>query len=255
MAEPKTKTVGAEAHRAALRKRIIQGRGYVAPFHDAMLEFDPGWIERYLDFVDAPIQSGGIAPKLVHLIYLAIDAAPSHLYPRGIGIHIARAREYGATEDDLVETIELAASLGLITTSVGMPILAEELAAAGVAPPNVPSQGDDALHKDFEAWFGKAPDWTSTAARYAPVSSAALLELVRHPWAGKMQPKERALIALACHVSPAVADKSGIRHHIREAMAAGATAEELAEVIVLASGIAVHAVSVGAPILKHGPAE
>jgi alkylhydroperoxidase/carboxymuconolactone decarboxylase family protein YurZ len=216
-----------------------------------MIELDPEWVERYLAFVCAPNESGRISIRLTQLIYIAIDSVPSHLYPKGVGTHAELALKNGATFDELIETLEIAASLTELTPAMAFPILAEELAAAGAAP-----AADDtartALAETFRKLPAEAPSWLKAGADLVPQSVVPLVDMLAHPWQrGALPAKERALIALACNAAPAVLAEDGIRRHIREALSHGATGEEIAEVICLASGIGIHSLAVGAPILTE----
>lgn len=232
--------------RDELRARVLRLRGYVGPFQESMIALDPEWVERYLAFVCAPNDNGRISMRLTQLIYVAIDAVPSHLYPKGIGTHAELALKHGATPDELIETLEIAASLTTLTLEAAFPILAEEL--KGVPPP-----GDAAALADrFAAISPETPGWLAPAAAIAPETAGALVDMVAHPWRrGALPAKERAIIALACNATPAVLVAEGIRRHIREALSHGASGEEIADVICLASGIGVHALAVGAPILME----
>jgi alkylhydroperoxidase/carboxymuconolactone decarboxylase family protein YurZ len=238
-----------DARREEMRARVLKLRGYIGPFQEAMIELDPDWVERYLAFVCAPNDSGRISMRLTQLIYVAIDAAPSHLYPKGIGTHAELAMKLGATPEQVIETLEIAASLTELTPATALPILAEELAARGQP---LKGTSSEALAAKFAPISSEPPAWLKAAADLVPGCAEALVDMVAHPWErGALPPKERALIALSCHASPAVLGTEGIRRHIREALDLGAEAEEIAEAIYLASGIGIHALAVGAPILTE----
>jgi alkylhydroperoxidase/carboxymuconolactone decarboxylase family protein YurZ len=238
-----------EDRREEMRARVLKLRGYIGPFQEAMIALDPDWVERYLAFVCAPNDSGRVSMRLTQLIYVAIDAAPSHLYPKGIGTHAELALKLGATPAELIETLEIAASLTELTPATALPILAEELAAHGA---RLQGSGSEALAAKFAPISDAPPAWLKAAADLVPGCAEALVDMVAHPWRrGALPPKERALIAIACHASPAVLSAEGIRRHIREALALEASGEEIAEVIYLASGIGIHSLAVGAPILTE----
>lgn len=237
--------------RDEMRARVLRLRGYVGPFQSAMIELDPDWVERYLAFVCAPNDSGRISMRLTQLIYVGIDAVPSHLYPKGIGTHAELALKNGATFDEVIETLEIAASLTELSPAMAFPILAEELAAAGAAPA-ADEAARAALAETARKLLGEPPAWLRVAADLVPNCVGPLLDMLAHPWQrGALPAKERALIALACNAAPAVLAADGIRRHIREALSHGASGEEIAEVISLASGIGIHSLAVGAPILTE----
>lgn len=233
--------------REELRARVLKLRGYVGPFQESMIRLDPEWVERYLAFVCAPNQGGRIDMRLTQLIYVAIDAVPSHLYPKGIGTHSQLALKLGATPEQVIETLEIAGSLTELTPAIALPILAEELAARGES---VGQSDDGELAEKFEPISDSRPEWLKIAASLGPACAEALVDLIAHPWRREALPaKERELIAIACNASPAVLCAEGTRRHIRNALKLGVSGEEIAEVIYLASGTGIHSLAVGAPVL------
>jgi alkylhydroperoxidase/carboxymuconolactone decarboxylase family protein YurZ len=78
-----------------------------------------------------PWVSGVLEPKVKELIYTAFDVSATHLYTPGLRLHIKNAIGYGATREEILEVMELASVIGIHACTVGVPILVEELAAAG----------------------------------------------------------------------------------------------------------------------------
>jgi alkylhydroperoxidase/carboxymuconolactone decarboxylase family protein YurZ len=114
----------------ALKAAFVEARGYWRESWDGMLEIDPDLFEAYLEFSSHPGKTGTIEPKVRELIYAAFDVATTHLYTGGLKVHIRNAIRWGATPAEVMETIEIASALGLQSTTVGVPILIEELRAA-----------------------------------------------------------------------------------------------------------------------------
>ena len=82
-------------------------------------------------------------------------------------------------------------------------------------------------------------DW---AAKYRQMST--------NPWTnGVLSVKEVELICIAIHVACTNLNAAGVRRHIRGALAAGATRDEILELIKMGAGLAIHSCSLGAPIL------
>ena len=61
------------------------------------------------------------------------EAGADVLYAPGLRLHIKNAIGYGATREEILEVMELASVIGIHSCTVGVPILVEELAAAGSA--------------------------------------------------------------------------------------------------------------------------
>lgn len=114
----------------ALRDTFIAERGYWNPFWDGTLSLDQDFFDAYLRFSSVPWKSGPLEPKFKELIYVAIDAATTHLYEPGLRQHIRNAIKYGATREEVMEVLELVSVLGIHACTLGVPVLLEEFAAA-----------------------------------------------------------------------------------------------------------------------------
>ena len=94
-----------------------------------------------------------------------------------------------------------------------------------------------------ETWPDKLREWDADwAGKYLKMSS--------NPWTNGMLPVR--LVELICIALDAVCTNlqgSGTRRHIRAALEAGATREEILWVLKAASALAIHSCSLGAPIL------
>ena len=116
----------------ALRDAFIEERGYWNPFWEGLLALDPNFFQAYLNFSAVPWRTGVLEPKIKELIYVAIDAATTHLYEPGLRQHIKNAIKYGATKEEIMEVLELVSVLGIHACTLGVPVLMEELEAAGI---------------------------------------------------------------------------------------------------------------------------
>ena len=83
-----------------------------------------------------------------------------------------------------------------------------------------------------------------------PRGAELLLRVGTSPWTSGVLPrKEVELISLALHSACTNLDEAGMRRHIRGALDAGATRDEIIQVLKCGAGLAVHSCSLGAPIL------
>ena len=115
--------------RKELRDAFIEAHGYWNQAWESLLELDPDFFEAYVQMSSVPARTGHLAPKIREFVYIAVDAAATHLYVFGLRQHIRNALAYGATKEEVLEVIELASLLGLHACTVGVPILVEEAAA------------------------------------------------------------------------------------------------------------------------------
>lgn len=116
-----------DAERQAMKEEFIRIRGYWGEFWDQVLTLSPAFFRAYLRFSAVPWEAGHLAPRLKELIYIAIDSNTTHLYDQGLRVHIRNAVKQGATPAEIMQVLQLAATIGMQTFEVGMPLLDEEI--------------------------------------------------------------------------------------------------------------------------------
>jgi alkylhydroperoxidase/carboxymuconolactone decarboxylase family protein YurZ len=115
-------------YQEAVKADFTRTRGYWHEFWDEMLELDPELFAAYTEFSSVPWRSGTLSPKVKEFVYIAFDTAATHLYVKGLKLHIENAIGYGATPQEILEIMEIASVLGIHATTTAAPILAEEVA-------------------------------------------------------------------------------------------------------------------------------
>jgi alkylhydroperoxidase/carboxymuconolactone decarboxylase family protein YurZ len=98
------------------------------PMWDLLEEMDPDYLEAFLAFRAVPQKRGPLPQKTKELIFIAINAATTHLWAPGVRRHIQNALREGATKDEILEVIQLTSIMGIHSIALAVPILAEELA-------------------------------------------------------------------------------------------------------------------------------
>jgi alkylhydroperoxidase/carboxymuconolactone decarboxylase family protein YurZ len=88
-----------------------------------------------------------------------------------------------------------------------------------------------------------------TLERWEPAWSAAVENVTNSPWTGALERKTVELISVAINAACTSLNPDGTRRHIRKALEAGATRDELLMVLKMASLLSIHSCSLGAPIL------
>jgi alkylhydroperoxidase/carboxymuconolactone decarboxylase family protein YurZ len=119
----------------ALKDEFTRTRGYWHSFWDEILELDPEMFDAYTEFSSVPWRTGTLEPKVREFVYIAFDTAATHLYVKGLKLHIENALGYGATTGELLEVMEIASVLGVHAATSAVPILIEEAEAAGIELP------------------------------------------------------------------------------------------------------------------------
>lgn len=102
-----------DATRRSLREEFVRRRGYWHESWDDMLALDPEMFEAYTDFSTVVADFGGLDERLRELVYIAIDCVITHLYVPGIEIHTRNALDAGATPEQVLTAMEIAALTGV----------------------------------------------------------------------------------------------------------------------------------------------
>jgi alkylhydroperoxidase/carboxymuconolactone decarboxylase family protein YurZ len=110
-----------------LKAAFIANRGYWSPLWDGVLALSPDFFEAYSEFSSVPWKTGSLEPKIRELVYIAVDAAATHMYETGTRIHMENALRVGATPEEIMEVLALVSVLGVHTISMGLPVLLDEL--------------------------------------------------------------------------------------------------------------------------------
>lgn len=98
------------------------------PMWDRLAESDPDFLEAFLAFRAVPQRQGPLPQKTKELIFIAINAATTHLWASGVRRHIQNALREGATRDEIMEVLQLVSIMGIHSVALGLPILDEEIA-------------------------------------------------------------------------------------------------------------------------------
>jgi alkylhydroperoxidase/carboxymuconolactone decarboxylase family protein YurZ len=239
------------ADRERIRAEWTQAQGAWNEDWDAFLEVDPGFFERYGRMASHPWRSGALEPKVRALLQLAVDAAATHLYGPGVRHHVRRALALGATPAEVIETLELTATMGIHACNVGVPILLDELEAAGQPLPGGQlSERQEEIKADFTAKRGYWNAFWDGILRLDAEFFAAYTEFSAYSWEhGALEPKVKEFVYTAFDCSATHMFEPGLRQHIRNAIGFGASAAEIMEIFELASGIGAKSFALGAPAL------
>jgi alkylhydroperoxidase/carboxymuconolactone decarboxylase family protein YurZ len=230
--------VSTDDRREQLKAEYIALRGVWSPVWDQLLDEDPEFFAAYLKFSGVPFRDGGhLDPKIKELLLVAIDAAGTHLYEPGARIHIRRAIELGATKAELLEVLELTATLGIHAANIGVPILFGVL-------------GERNESLDFTKNRGYWHPFWHEILVIDPDFFEGYVEFSSHPWKhGVLEPKVKEFVYCAFDVAATHLYTSGLKLHIENALGYGATPPEIMEVIELASPLGMAAVGMALPIV------
>jgi alkylhydroperoxidase/carboxymuconolactone decarboxylase family protein YurZ len=234
----------------AIKDAFVENRGYWSEVWDQILDISPDYFEAYSELSSVPWKHGVLEAKVKEFMYIAADASTTHLYNAGTRIHIQNALSLGATVDEVFEVLQLTSVLGIHSCIVGVPILLEELAAAGMPVEETLDERQTALKASFTENRGYWAPFLEGLLLLSPEFFEAYLKLSSVPWqSGTLEPKVKEFIYIAIDGATTHLYEPGLRQHIRNAIGYGATKEELMEVLELVTAIGVHTMTDSVPIL------
>lgn len=242
------------AEQQQVKDEFIEVRGTWGEPWQRMLELDPAFVRAYARFSGVPwtVQSH-LEPKVKEFVYLAADAAATHLYAPGIRQHIAAALDRGATAAELMEVLELTSTLGIHACNIGVPLLIEVLEEEGLRTAPTPlDERQERLKAEFVANRGYWHEFWEGILELAPDLFEAYVEFSSVPWkTGTLEPKVKEMIYIAFDASATHLYVPGLKLHLRNAVRLGATTGELMEVLSIVSVVGIHAATTAAPILAE----
>ena len=228
-------------------------RDETGPFDAALArleQWDPAWAAACKAVSTSPWTSGVLSRKFVELVSLAINVACTNLNEDGTRRHIRRALDAGASRDEVLFVIKCATAMAIHSCSLGAPILLEEAKTAGVAskpPTPVATPAVDKMkaigqwNAAWDPFLALDPTWTDAfMAMGAGIYGS-----------GALPAKEIELLSIAFDASFTHMYAPGTRRHIRNALKAGASIEEIFEVLKLCVAEGVQACNLGVPILEE----
>jgi len=241
------------AHQQEIKEKFIEVRGTWGDSWESILRLDPDFLLGYLDFSAVPWRQNHLSTKVKELIYIAIDANATHMYLPGVRQHVKAALAAGATAAEIMEVLELCATLGIHAMNIGVPILVEVLEEKGLRSGPAPlNERQEEIKAEFTKNRGYWHEFWDEMLELDPELLAAYTEFSSVPWrTGSLEPKLKEMIYIAFDTAATHLYTKGLKAHIENAIGYGATAQEILEVMEIASVLGIHAVTASAPILAE----
>ena len=220
------------------------------PTFEMLNEWDPAWAAACAKMTLNPWTGGVLPRKFIELVAVGLNAACTNLNPDGTRRHIRAALKAGASREEILFVLKCSSIFSIHSCSLGAPILLEEAETAGVKPkakgaaPTPACDKMKAVGQWNQAWdpfLQLDPVWTDQFM----ATGAAIYG------SGVMPAKEIELLSIALDASYTHMYAPGTRRHIKGALNAGATMEEIMEVLKLCVVQGVQACNLGVPILAE----
>lgn len=214
-------------------------------------DWDAAWAAACAQMSTNPWTSGVLSRKFVELVSVGLNAACTNLNVTGTRRHLRAALAAGASRAEVLFVLKCAAVMSIHSCSLGAPILLEEAKAAGVHPTprtdTPPTPACDAMraigqwNAAWDPFFALDPVWTDEFM----ATGAGIYQ------SGVLSAKEVELLSIAFDASFTHMYAPGTRRHIKGALAAGATMEEVMEVLKICVAQGVQACTLGVAILAE----
>ena len=215
---------------------------------EPLSEWDPPWAAACVKVTNNPWTAGVLPRRFVELVGVALNAACTNFNSDGARRHIRAALDAGATRDEIIMVLKMGSVMAIHSLSLGAPILLDEAKAAGAAPSKkqAPTPACDKLkavgqwNNAWDPFLDLDPVWTDAfmAAGMGIYGSTVFT------------PKEIELLSIAFDASYTHMYAPGTRRHIKGALKAGATVEEIMDVLKLCVAQGAQALNFGVPILE-----
>lgn len=215
-----------------------------------LADWDPTWAATCRKMSSNPWVHAVLTRKFVELLGVAVNAACTNLNPEGTRRHIRAALEAGATRDEILMVLKMGSLLAIHSCSLGAPILLEEAKAVGKTPKPKPPLATPACDKLREVGQWNAA-WDPFVELDPVWTDQFMATGIGIYGSGLFSPKEVELLSIAFDASYTHMYGPGTRRHIKGALKAGATVEEIMEVLKLCVVQGVQACNLGVPILAE----
>ncbi|HEX5014316.1 MAG TPA: carboxymuconolactone decarboxylase family protein [Candidatus Limnocylindrales bacterium] len=234
-----------------IKAEFIDVLGFWGDAWESILELDPEFLKVYLDFAAVPYREAHLDSKTREFMHIVVAANALHMYEPGVRAHIRAALAAGATREEIMEVLECAATVGIHSMNVGVPVLVEVLEEAGLRDGPAPlDETQEQIKADFTKGRGY---WNSTwdeMLELTPEAFRTYTDFSSHPWrTGTLSPLTREFIYIAFDTAATHLYVKGLKLHIENALGYGGTPQQILEVMEIAAGLGMHGVALAAPIL------
>ena len=227
---------------------------------ETMLMINEELLSNYSALSSVAHKKGALDIKIKTLIYVAMDAAITHLYIPGMTTHMTHGlRDLGITPEEMMEALVISASIGASVYQKAFPMLMEELERAGLCEMSVDedlAEKENALKERYFAQFGSFSENARAVLKLDPEIFEAWINLMEGAMSkNALDEKTREILYIAVNLAPTTLDVENARRHIQKAIPLGLTKDELLEIYESVCCLGIHTIMQGIPIIDKAVAE
>lgn len=214
---------------------------------EAVLRRSAPFGEAHLAMTTSALRDGGLSRKTRQFVLIAANLNATHLDIDAARDHVRKARDAGATEQELLEVLQCASLVGFHAVVIGLRPL-QRLAPVDLERELTPAEAE--LKRSFVERRGYWSAQWDQLLRLDGNYFAEVLEFSAAPAeTGALSALDREYVYLAFDCSPTHMFEPGLELHMREALRLGARPEDLLAVLKLVVSIGVRAATVGYQVL------
>jgi alkylhydroperoxidase/carboxymuconolactone decarboxylase family protein YurZ len=221
-------------------------------------EWDPAWAEQAVNLTTSPWKEGVLPTKFIELVSVGLNAAHTNLSPDGTRRHIRAAIAAGANRQEILFVLKCASVMSIHSATFGAPILLQEASSGSledfsqVRAKQLQKVGEAAPAVEKMKAIGQWGDDWDCLLFLAPVWTDLYMAMCIELYGEKVfSPKELELLLIAFDASYGSAYGPYTRHHIKKAFKAGATTDEIMQVLKLGVVQGMQACTLGVSILAE----
>jgi len=214
-----------------------------SPWHAALSklrEWDPVWAEQSVKITTNPWTEGVLSSKFIELVCTGLNAAQTNFNPDGTRRHIRAAIAAGANRQEVLFVLKCASVMSIHSSSFGAPLLLQEASASSledfsaVRAKRLQKVGEATPVVEKMKAIGQWNDEWDSLLFLAPAWTEQYMAMCLELYAESVIPrKELELLLIALDASCAYMSGPFTRRHIKSAFRAGATTDEIMQVLKL----------------------
>ena len=221
-------------------------------------EWDPVWAEQAVKITTNSWAAGTLPAKFIELVLVGLNASRTNLNPEGTRRHIRAAVAAGASREEVLFVLKCASVMSIHSGSFNAPILVQEASMGSLADfgalrrKRLDEVGDATPGVDKMKAMGHWSEEWDPLLFLDPVWTDEYMNMVTALYAQSVfSPKEQELLLIAFDAAYVRIYGPGTRRHIKNAFKAGATVEEITQVLKLGVVQGMQACTVGVSILAE----
>ena len=221
-------------------------------------EWDPLWAEQAVKMTTNPWTEGALPTKFIELASVGLNAAHTNLSPDGTRRHIRAAIAAGANRQEILFVLKCASVMSIHSVTFAAPILLQEASQGSledfspVRAKRLQKVGEATPAVERMKAIGQWSDEWDCLLFLAPVWIDEYMAMCIDLYGAKvLPPKELELLLIAFDASYGNAFGPYTRHHIKSAFKAGATTDDIMQVLKLGVIRGMQACTLGVSILAE----